>query len=383
MLAAGCARPSAPGTASPGAGTSPADRTGDPALYAILDTVPLDTAAETALQRYELEHPISFLENVAEVAADPAAGTPARYNAVTLLGERTAARYTPWLQDALGDRDPRVRVAAVVAAGRILAKTGRTGRGVLLAGLEDRAPEVQGKALEVLGTRDVPLLRDFLVRHPEGEAATIARGLLQAGEDRGAPLAGDSTGVLHRTTAGGLQLEFRPTRRWPEWDAAVGTVTIGGGTSPGFSIPDVEVVAGVVPVFFAPDESAIVYEQGRRVYVRELRSGAVREVGSGVAPRPLPFTEDFTYLRESTGGGDLRERTRINYDVLRSGFRPNPQDPRYLGKLGVFTQHAAHGNYSPARWLSVVEQDAQHFTLEAEGAETFKLPDPFHAGTLP
>jgi len=379
LLAAGCAHAATPGAVPPEYAGSPAERTGDLALYQILGKVPLDSAAEQALQRYELEHEGAFLENVAEVAADPAAGTAARYNAVMLLGDRQGANHLMALRDALSDRDPRVRAAVVVAAGKIMGN-GQTGRALIVSALDDPAPEVQGKALEVLGTSDAPLLRAFLARHPQGEATVIARGLLQAAEERGAPLASDSAGGLHRMTAGGLRLDFQPTQRWPKWEAAVGTVTIGRRTSPAFSIPDVEVVAGIVPAFFAPDESAIVYEQARHIYVRDLRTGAVRELGSGIAPRPLPFTEDFVYLREAAGGGDLRERTRVNYDVLRASFRAGAGDPRPIGKLGVFTEARLHGNYSPARWLQVVARGTQ-FTLEAEGAETFRLPDPFHPGT--
>jgi hypothetical protein len=377
LVAAGCAHTPPPSPAAPAESTAPEPSAGDPVLHQIMSRVPLDSAGGIALQRYELDHPISFLDNVAEIAEGAASGVEARYNAVSLLGERAAARYTPSLRAALGDRDPRVRAAAVVAAGKILDKTGRSGLSVLVAALADSAPEVQATALQVLGARDVALLRDFLARHQQGETATIARDLLHAAEQRGAPLAPDSAGVLRRTTNGGLELEFRPSRRWAEWGAATGAVTIRRGTSPVVTIPDVEVVSDVVPVFFAPDEGAIVYEQGRRIRVRDLRSGEIREVGGGIAPRPLPFTDDFIYVRVNPQGtGDLRERTRINYDVLRAGFRPRTDDPRYLGALEAFTEMKQRGNYSPVRWGRIVEKDAQ-FTLEAQGAQTFKLPDPF------
>jgi hypothetical protein len=276
-----------------------------------------------------------------------------------------------------------VRAAAVVAAGKLFAKSGSAGTGVLVAALEDTTPAVQAKALELLGARDLPLLRDFLARHPTGEAATIARGLVHAGEDRGAPLEADSAGVLRRVTAGGLRLEFRPTRSWPEWDAAVGTVTIGGGTSPALTIPDVEVVRQVVPVFFSPGETAIVYEQGRRIYVRNLQTGQVHDVGVGIAPRPLPFTEEFVYGRVNpTGTGDLQERSRIYYDVLRAGFRPRADDPRFVGSLETWAEMKLNGSYSPLRWIQVREQGGQ-FTLEGVGSQTLKLPDPFKAGSVP
>jgi hypothetical protein len=353
LLAAGCTHAAAPATPAPTAAA------GDPALYKLLEKVPMDSAAEVALQDYELEASLNV-----------------RYNAVRILGVREAAAYVPSLRAALSAREPQVRAAAVTAAGLILNQRPRTGLSVVLAALDDPAPQVQGKALEVLGTRDLAVLRDFLARHPKGEAATIARGLLQAGEDRGAPLASDLAGVLRRATAGGLTLEFRPARSWPQWQAAVGTVSISGQKSP-LSIPDIEAVADVVPVFFAPDESAIVYEQNRHIYVRALRSGEVREVGAGIAPRPLPFTEDFIYFRpDSTLAGELREQYKQRYDILRAGFTPKTQDPRFLGKMTTTLEMKQHGNYSPARWVRVVENQAR-FTLEGTGAETFRLPDPF------
>jgi len=159
-------------------------------------------------------------------------------------------------------------------------------------------------------------------------------------------------------------------------------VTITGGKSPEVSTPNVEVVAGVVPVFFSLDESAVVYEQDRHVFVRELGSGATRDLGPGIAPRPLPFTDDFVYLRlDPARSGELRERMRLSYDVLRASFH-TAAEPAVLGQLGAFAEMGQHGNYSPARWLQVVEKDGQ-YTLEAVGADTFRLPDPFHTGSKP
>jgi len=374
---AACARTSAP----PAQPVSTQARIGDPVLYEILGTVPPDSAAELALQHYELTHPLDFLADIADVASDPAAGTPARYNAVLLLGDRKAGAYVNALQDALTDRDPRVRAAAVVAAGKILAASGVTGKSVLVSALEDPEAEVQAKALEVLGVRDLPLLRGFLGRHPDGEGAVIARGLLQSAEQRGAPLAADSTGLLQRTTMGGLHLVFSPTRRWPEWGAEVGTVVITGGTNE-VSIPHVEVVEDVVPVFFSPDESALVYEQDRQVFVRDLATGQTREIGPGIAPRPLPFTDDFVFFRAAPErSGELDQRMRLSYDILRASFH-TVAEPTVLGQLGTWAEMGQHGNYSPARWLRVVEQDGR-YTLEGDGAETFQLPDPFHAGGVP
>src|SRR5690606_8358399 len=58
------------------------------------------------------------------------------------------------------------------------------------------------------------------------------------------------------------------------------------------------VVADVVQAFFSPDRSAVVVESGDEIKVVEIKTRAVRSVGPGVVPRPIPFTQDFVFLRE-------------------------------------------------------------------------------------
>jgi hypothetical protein len=154
-------------------------------------------------------------------------------------------------------------------------------------------------------------------------------------------------------------------------------VTIGSETSPAVHLENMEVVAGVVPAFFSPEEDMVVYEQGRQIFVRELATGTVRQLGPGIAPRPLPFTADFVFLREDRGRqSEERERTRVSYDVFRASFAAAGPAPVAVGTLLALAEMVRHGNYSPARWLQVAEQGSR-FTLAGDGAETYLLPNPF------
>src|SRR5690606_28633175 len=95
---------------------------------------------------------------------------------------------------------------------------------------------------------DVELLREFLASGPPPEVAKIATDLVRIAEERGAPLAAAAAGdgaaasgpraaakaahddgaplVLSRTSASGARIEFRATKRWPQWDAAVGQLAV-------------------------------------------------------------------------------------------------------------------------------------------------------------
>lgn len=358
------------------------ERQGDPRLYALLGAVPLAPAAQDSLDAYEREHWRDFMEQVGLVAEDPVAGLEARYNAVRIIGERRAAAQLPALRAAATDPDPRVRAAVVVAAARIAEKNGE-GRSLVEAALVDRAAEVQAKALELIGTSNLPLLRGFLARHDTGEIATIARSLVRVAEERGAPLAGDSAGALRRVLDEGVTLRFQPVRRLPEANAAIGTLTVTPRQGAAFSVDSIEVVQNVVPAFFSADARHIVYERGRSIHVRDLQTGATRALGPGIAPRPRPFTGDFVFMREVAGSrGEVRDRIRVRYEVVRAGFAAESPAPSVLGAIDAFSQMRLNGGFAPVRWMRVIENEGA-FTLEAEGMETFRLPDPFRSGDRP
>lgn len=366
------------GCASGGAQIDPRARLGDPALYAILDAVPLDSAAAAALHDYEAAHPADFLEQVAIVAEDPNAGTDPRYNAVRILGEWQRRAALPSLRAAATDRDPRVRAAVVVAASAIATQTGE-GWALVEAALADPAPEVAAMALERLGPGRVETVRAFVARQPNPELARIAREIIRVAEERGARLAADSGGVLRRQVSADVALEFRPTRAWARWDAAVGTVTIRRDGGPAVELDSIEVVRGVVPVFFSPDARHVVYERGRRIFVRALAEAAPRERGLGIAPRLLPFTGDFVFLRERPGTRTVAPAsTTLHYDVVRAAIEGDGAGG-VLGTIGAPVSQLRSGGYSPARWLRVVEH-GDGFALEGEGFEHFALPPLFAPG---
>jgi hypothetical protein len=354
----------------------PANPLGDRPLYVLLSRIPLEGAARDSLDAYERSYRNSFLERVATVASDSAASTPVRHNAITLLGERGAVGWLPALRGAQRSPDLRVRGAVLVAAQKMIDGGHAEARALIVAGLDDPAPEIQAKALELLGANDLQLLRDFVRRHPEGAPSDIARGLLLAAEDRGYALAPDSAGVIRRTTGVGHVLEYVPVRRWEQWDAALGTVTIVPAGGAPLRLDSIEVVRGVVPVAFSPAGRYVAYERGRHIFMHDLQTGLVRDLGPGVAPRLRPLTDELLFLREVAGGrNQLAQRTRMSYEVLLTPFGAAASEPHRVGILGVFVQPDRHGGYSPVRWMHIAERHVK-FYLEADGLESFALPDP-------
>jgi len=165
-------------------------------------------------------------------------------------------------------------------------------------------------------------------------------------------------------------------QQWPKWRSAVGSVRVEGAGIAAFTLMGMEAVAGVMPVFFSVDGVHAVYERERAIYVRNLKSGTERLVASGVAPRALPFSESFVYMREVPGSiVAVREKTRIRYEVMRVPFA-EAAEPTLLGATGVMTTYDAFGNYSPVRWMRVEERAGNYFLI-ADGLEMFALPNPF------
>ncbi|HLU25480.1 MAG TPA: hypothetical protein VKZ58_07215 [Longimicrobiales bacterium] len=315
----------------------------------------------------------------------------ARANALLFLGERRAVDQISAFWFGLSAEEPMVRASAAVGLDGVLDAAERTAIGFLQLALEDPDRDVQARALETLADADVGLLRQYLARRPPADLEAIARNLVMVAEERGAPLepVGDGSNgtaepTLARQSAHGPRLEFRPTRAWPQWEAAVGEllVTPPGG-APVLLARDVEVVRRVVPAFFSPDGRYVVYEVGREIRVRDLATGADRLVDSGIAPRVLPFTMDFVFLRkvrEVQGeGGKVDEGppTTIQYDVVRGSFEGDRLE--VLGGLLAEVRTSVAGSYSPVRWMRVRERrDA--FYLEGPGVTAFMLPDPFGRG---
>ena len=176
-------------------------------------------------------------------------------------------------------------------------------------------------------------------------------------------------------------MRFVPARAWDQWGAAVGRVAITTADNRVVPIPaDIEVVAGVVPVFFSADGAYVVYEADRRIHVLSLATGATRDVGDGIAPRVRPFTDGFLFLRaDPTGPVSERGSTRLSYNVLYAPFAGGAE-AETLGSLAVVMSQAERGNYSPARWMTVAETDGVFF-LSLDDDVLFRLPSPFGSGS--
>jgi hypothetical protein len=376
LLHAACARAPTP-TPQP----APVDRStweGDARVYDMLLAFPLTPAQHDSIDAYIRRDGARALLQIVIAAEDGNAPSTVRANALLALARARADMYLGTFRDALDDPDPRIRATAVAAMREFLEVKAEAAQQIARIALGDPVAEVQAQALQLLGEGDVAALRSYLRGSPAPELANIARDLIAAAEERGAPLQRDSaTGVLRRVSAHGRTIEFIPAARWDRWDAALGRVSIGSADGRTVAtIDSIEVVGGVVPVFFSPDGTSIVYERQRDVFVRDLTTQQTRRLGAGIAPRPRPFTEEFIFLREQENGRvEQRERTLIRYDVLRAPFRGEVA-PQSIGVISAMTSFAQRGGYSSARWARV-QQRGDTFYLTADNMEELALPSPF------
>ncbi|CAN5305248.1 hypothetical protein BH20GEM2_BH20GEM2_15620 [soil metagenome] len=300
-----------------------------------------------------------------------------RGNALTLLAERGAPYALGVLRRTLlTAEDEGVRVGAVGGLQRLAATSPAAAR-ALRGALGDPSPRVRSSVLRGLDVEDVGVIRALEAAEDDRQIRRIARQLIALAEARGAPLVADSAGDLRTTTqeeAAGIV--FQPTRRDTVTALQVGALWV--ETPPGRLRPitqRVEVVDDVVPAFLSPDSASLVYESERHVWVRDLNSGATRDLGPGVAPRLVPFTDSFVFLRERP-----RERrevpggTELVYEVVRGRF--GAADLESLGMLRATARPDRFGNASPVRWM-VVGEVPEGFALRGEGVSTFALPQPF------
>ncbi len=231
--------------------------------------------------------------------------------------------------------------------------------------------------LQLLDVEDAPLVRAQLAREPDAQLRTIARQLLELLEARGAPLVRDRRGDLRTLVPEGApQLVFHPS-----WADTVAGMESG---SLWIELPDasllplaqgVEVVSGVVPAFFDPSRSAIVYEAGREIRVRHLGTGNTLSMGPGLAPRAIPFTGYFVFARE-VPGSRVAERdgaTVAMYHLYRGAFRGG--EPVRVGGLEARMHPSRGGGASPVR-VMVVGEARDGFMLRAPGMTPVLLPGP-------
>lgn len=352
---------------------------GDARLYRMLIPYPITDAQQDSVQAYAREHETATNYLLAEAAEDVNAPVAVRVNALYLLAQRRADTHMRVFRNALDAEDVRVRATAAAAMRQFSSTHPREAIGIARMALSDTAAEVQAQALQVLGDSDVDLLREYLPRAASAELRAIAQDLVQLAEQRGAPLIADSaTGVLSRETSNGFRITFTPDRRWPEWDAAVGTVRIERDGRVLQTIEGVEAAGGVIPVFLSPDARHVVFERDRYIVVRAMADGSERVAGRGIAPRPRPFTEEFVFVRERPDAAvRQRSETILTYDVFSAPFDPpGAIEPVHAGSTTARVSFGRRGAYSPVRWMKVEERSGS-FYLTSSDMEIVSLPDPF------
>ncbi|MBX6363316.1 MAG: HEAT repeat domain-containing protein [Gemmatimonadetes bacterium] len=308
-------------------------------------------------------------------AGDPDLPAMQRANALLALRDLGVVRLGTF-KAGYDAPDPAVRAAAVAAL-RIALDDPKTYAGavaVLTRALQDPDRRVQAKALESLGDHEAPALRRFLAGGPPAELRTVAEQLLRAAEERGAPLEPvDSTGALAHTSLSGVRVSFKPTRRWPEWNAAAGELSVTPVKGkPVVVASNVEVVANVLPVAVAPDGRYLAYEAGRTIHVRDLRKGTDRVLGPGIAPRAAPLAYGFIYLVQRPQTHREVQADPLEYDVHYVGYAGG--DDRTLGVLKATARTSVNGNASPARWMRIVEGRGS-FEIVGDNIVTFELPN--------
>lgn len=313
-------------------------------------------------------------------AADTTGTRGRRATAILQLGDREATSALGTLQQVATDRDPVLRAAVMFAVGSMIELQTAPVLRILAIGLRDEDDLVRAKALQSVGDREPGMLRDLLARDASPEIRRVALDLLNLAHQRGAPWADSATvaagGELSRVTPLGTRLVFRPTQSWPQWNSAVGELHV---AAPGGQLvriaTDVEVVGGVVPAMLSPEESAVAYESGRRIFVRHLVSGAVRELGPGIAPRPLPLSERFLFLLERRDARTpVPGGTRLRYEVRQATF--DGAAMTVIGEVQGNAMQAQYGAYSNARLARIVER-GDAFVLRLPGGGELVLPDPF------
>lgn len=314
---------------------------------------------------------------------DPSADEKVRANAAILLADRRAPAAEILLRRVLlsvGD-DP-VRAGAVIGLWKLAPESPRAAAAIRAA-INDPAPQVRLNVIQALDVEDAPLLRALLLREEDPQVRVIGRQLLTLFEARGAPLALDETGSYRTSGADSLpRVVFQPQQRSPgRPETGALWVELPNATLVPLA-QRVESVAGVVPAFFNAARTAVVYEADREIRVRDLRTGATRVAGRGVAPRALPFTDHFVFLEERPGSRREEEGrgTEVEYEVLRGSFSSTRLER--MGRLSAVVRPDVFAAASPVRWMMIGEV-REGFVLRGPGVTPFLLPNPFEGGPRP
>lgn len=307
------------------------------------------------------------------VAGSRRARHESRAEALQLLAERQSPEALPALRSALQDQsNERLRSAAVLALDR-LAPISEQALELIRLAAEDRSRTVRLTALQSLDISEVATIRRVLEREDDPEVRQVALQLVALAESRGAPLMPDRRGVL-RTASSETepQIVFRAVRREADIPVAYGDLRIELADS---DIPlgsMVEVVANVVPAFFSPDRAAVVAEVDGEIAVVDVGSRSIRRIGEGSAPRPIPFSNQFVFLRQRPDGQhSTAEGMAILYDVFVGSF--NAPGVQQIGSLRAVSRSDVNGGESPVDWM-VVAEAGDGFVLTGSHIEPFPLP---------
>jgi hypothetical protein len=296
-----------------------------------------------------------------------------RANALILLAERGSPAAIPVLgQVLLSEEIEMLRSAAVLGLQR-LAPQSDSAASLIRSAVGDPARTVRLNALLALDIREVETIRELLETERDAEVRTVAVQLVAVAESRGAPLAPDRRGAL-RTVGmeSDPQIVFRPSATQRS-GVSVGDLRVELPNAPDVPLTgSAEVVGGVVPAFFSHDRSSVVYEADRTIYVVDLATRETRNLGTGIAPRVVPFSQQFVFLRELP---DLRreveEATELHYEVHRASFDDGAAE--LIGSTSALARMRAFANYSAARWM-VVAETPEGFALRGFGVAEFPLP---------
>lgn len=300
----------------------------------------------------------------------------ARTNALLLLADRQSTAALPVLRQVLlSANDEALRSAAVLGLQRVGADDGAA-ESLIRVAIGDPARKVRLNALQVLDIGDVETIRRMLSGETDRQVRQIAMQLVSLAEARGASLAPDRHGALRNTAAESEpQIVFRPARRGVGRGFMIGDLRIELPTGPDIPLSQsAEVVLGVVPAFISSDRNTVVFEAEREIRLLNVTTRQIRTLGSGIAPRLIPFTNQFVFLREAPDGRTQRpDGTEIRYEVLRASLEGGPAEP--IGEIRAIAQPDVHANYSPVRWM-IVGDTPEGFVLRGENMTTFQLPTP-------